>query len=284
MTQNTRSTITLGDSSLTIADVVAVAREGAEVMIGDAALERVAQSQQIIVELAHDTRPHYGVSTGFGALANVQIPVEKRQQLQRSLIRSHAAGTGPEVEREVVRALMLLRLNTLASGRTGVRPTVVETYAAILNAGITPVVHEYGSLGCSGDLSPLAHCALTLIGEGHVRVDAERSQRDPRSRHCDCPPSEAGGEGQVRVDRDPYAAPIPAAEALAAAGIEPLVLAEKEGLALINGTDGMLGMLGLALHDLELLLKTADLAAAASVEALTGTDAVFAADLQALRP
>ena len=150
---------------------------------------------------------------------------------------------------------MLLRLNTLASGRTGVRPAVAETYAAILNAGITPVVHEYGSLGCSGDLSPLAHCALTLMGEG-----------------------------RVRVDRDPHAATIDAADALAAAGIEPLVLAEKEGLALINGTDGMLGMLCLALHDLAALVKVADLAAAASVEALTGTDAVFAADLQALRP
>lgn len=155
----------------------------------------------------------------------------------------------------MVRSLMLLRLNTLASGRTGVRPVVAETYAAILNAGIAPVVHEYGSLGCSGDLSPLAHCALTLMGEG-----------------------------EVRIDEDPHAAPIPAAEALATAGIEPLVLAEKEGLALINGTDGMLGMLCLALHDLGGLLGVADLAAAASVEALTGTDAVFAADLQELRP
>ncbi|MGD9607351.1 MAG: aromatic amino acid lyase, partial [Leucobacter sp.] len=252
---STARTVILGEAPLTIADVVAVAREDARVAIGPGALTRIAESRRMIDELANDTRPHYGVSTGFGALAKVQIPQEKRQQLQRSLIRSHAAGTGPEVEREVVRALMLLRLNTLASGRTGVRPAVAETYAAILNAGITPVVHEYGSLGCSGDLSPLAHCALTLMGEG-----------------------------RVRVDRDPHAATIDAADALAAAGIEPLVLAEKEGLALINGTDGMLGMLCLALHDLAALVKVADLAAAASVEALTGTDAVFAADLQALRP
>ncbi len=246
-------TVTLGEGSLTIADVVSVARDGAPVALGAAALGRVAESHRIIVGLASDTRPHYGVSTGFGALAKVQIPVEKRQQLQRSLIRSHAAGTGPEVEQDVVRALMLLRLKTLASGRTGVRPEVVETYAAILNAGLTPVVHEYGSLGCSGDLSPLAHCALTLMGEGFVRTEAS-------------------------------ADPVPAAQALAAHGLEPLVLAEKEGLALINGTDGMLGMLCLALHDLAGLLKTADVAAAASVEALTGSDAVFAADLQALRP
>lgn len=247
--------VTLGADPLTIADVVNVARADARVEISVAGLERVAASRQVVEDLANDSRPHYGISTGFGALAKVQIPVAKRQQLQRSLIRSHAAGTGAEVEREVVRALMLLRLNTLASGRTGVRPIVVETYAAILNAGITPVVHEYGSLGCSGDLSPLAHCALTLMGEG-----------------------------EVRVSRDPHTAPIAAAEALAAAGIEPLVLAEKEGLALINGTDGMLGMLCLALHDLSSLLVTADIAAAASVEALTGTDAVFAADLQELRP
>lgn len=250
-----RTVVILGAAPLTIPDVVAVAREGARVEIAASALAAVAASRAMIDTLASDSRPHYGVSTGFGALAKVQIATDKRQQLQRSLIRSHAAGTGPEVEREVVRALMLLRLNTLVSGRTGVRPIVAETYAAILNADIVPVVHEYGSLGCSGDLSPLAHCALTLMGEGQVRPTA-----------------------------DPHAAPVPAAEALAAVGIEPLVLAEKEGLALINGTDGMLGMLCLALHDLTALLTVADIAAAASVEALTGTDAVFAADLQALRP
>lgn len=251
----TAHTVILGDAPLSRADVVAVARDSARVEISEAALGRVAASREVIERLADDSRPHYGVSTGFGALANVQIPVEKRQQLQRSLIRSHAAGTGQEVDREVVRALMLLRLQTLTTGRTGVRPIVAETYAAILNAGITPVVHEYGSLGCSGDLSPLAHCALTLMGEGDVRVDV-----------------------------DPHALAIPAAEALAAAGIEPVVLAEKEGLALINGTDGMLGMLCLALHDLDRLFTTADIAAAASVEALTGTDAVFQADLHTLRP
>ena len=250
-----QQTVTIGEHPLTIEDVVAVARHEARVEISTSAQSRIAESRRMIDELAGDSRPHYGVSTGFGALAKVQIPLEKRQQLQRSLIRSHAAGTGPEVEREVVRALMLLRINTLATGRTGVRPIVVQTYINILNAGITPIVHEYGSLGCSGDLSPLAHCALTLMAEG-----------------------------QVRVSKDPNSAPIDAADALHAAGIEPVVLAEKEGLALIDGTDGMLGMLCLALHDLQHLLNAADLAAAASVEALTGTDAVFAADLQALRP
>ena len=254
-TRTAAGTVALGTAGLTIDDVVAVARHGARVELSPEAMTRLAASRAIIDELADDPRPHYGVSTGFGALAKVQIPVEKRQQLQRSLIRSHAAGTGAHVEREVVRATMLLRLNTLASGHTGVRPVVAETYAAILNAGITPVVHEYGSLGCSGDLSPLAHCAMTLLGEGEVRTGTADD-----------------------------AAVVPAADALRDAGIEPVVLAEKEGLALINGTDGMLGMLCLALNDLDLLVTTADLAAAASVEALTGTDAVFAADLQALRP
>lgn len=247
--------VVLGARPLTIDDVVAVARADARIEIASDALQRVETSRRMIEALANDTRPHYGVSTGFGALAKVQIPAQKRAQLQRSLIRSHAAGSGPEVEREVVRALMLLRLNTLVSGRTGVRAIVAETYAAILNAGITPVVHEYGSLGCSGDLSPLAHCALTLIGEGTVRVGP-----------------------------DPHAEPVASDAALRAAGITPVELAEKEGLALINGTDGMLGMLCLAIHDLTGVLKVADLAAAASVEALTGTDSVFAADLQALRP
>lgn len=244
--------IRIGAEILTPAEVVAVARDGAPVEIAVEALDRVAETRGIVDGLAADPHPHYGVSTGFGALATTFIAPERRHQLQASLIRSHAAGTGAEVEAEVVRALQLLRLQTLASGRTGVRPVVAETYAAMLNAGITPVVREYGSLGCSGDLAPLAHIALAAIGEGDVR--------------------------------DASGALVPPSEALGAAGIEPLVLVEKEGLALINGTDGMLGMLLLALYDLEMLLTTADLAAAMSIESQFGTDAVFAADLMALRP
>lgn len=244
--------VSVGVGPLSVAEVVAVARHGAEVVLSPEAQEELARSRKVIEDLAADPKPHYGVSTGFGALATRHIPTSLRAQLQRSLIRSHAAGTGAEVEREVVRALMLLRLSTLATGHTGVKPVTAATYAAILSAGITPVVREYGSLGCSGDLAPLAHCALALMGEGEVR-DAE---------------------GVLR----------PAHEALDAAGIKPVVLEEKEGLALINGTDGMLGMLVLASHDLRLLLSTADIAAAMSVEALLGTDRVFAADLQGLRP
>ena len=246
-------TVTIGAGPLSIEDVVAVARRDVRVeFASDCLAGPVVESRRRIEALAASDEPHYGVSTGFGALATKHIPAERRALLQQSLIRSHAAGSGPEVEREVVRALMLLRLATLATGRTGARPVVLETYAAVLNAGITPVVHEYGSLGCSGDLAPLAHCALALTGEGVVR-------------------------DRAGVRR-------PSAEALAEAGIEPVVLVEKEGLALINGTDGMLGMLALAIHDLGRLVTTADIVAAMSVEALLGTDHVFAADLIALRP
>jgi histidine ammonia-lyase len=244
--------VAVGLGAVAPSDLVAVARHGAGVRLSDDALAEITRTRAVVEALADDTDPHYGISTGFGALATQHIPTERRAQLQRSLVRSHAAGSGPEVEREVVRALMLLRLSTLATGRTGVRPVVAQTYAAILDAGITPVVHEYGSLGCSGDLAPLAHCALVLMGEGEVH--------DP--------------DGRRR----------PAAEVLQENGIEPVELAEKEGLALINGTDGMLGMLVLALADLRELLVAADVAAALSVESLLGTDAVFAEDLQQLRP
>src|SRR4028119_1789507 len=137
---------------------------------------RARASRGAVEALAGDDRPHYGVSTGFGALATRHIPVPARAHLQRSLIRSHSAGSGPEVEREVVRALMLLRLSTLATGRTGVRVETARAYANLLSAGITPVVHEHGSLGCSGDLAPLAHVALALLGEGDVH-DADGHRR-----------------------------------------------------------------------------------------------------------
>jgi histidine ammonia-lyase len=248
-------TVVAGTGPLSFADVVAVARGGASVALSAEAESAVAAGRQVIDALAHDSAPHYGVSTGFGALATRHIPADLRAQLQRSLIRSHAAGSGPEVETEVVRAMMLLRMSTLATGRTGVRLEVARCYAAMLSAQITPVVREYGSLGCSGDLAPLAHCALAATGEGTVRV----------------------GPGPDRPEQ-------PASTALTAAGITPLVLAEKEGLALINGTDGMLGMLILAAADLRALLRAADVTAAMSVEALLGTDAAFDPGLQALRP
>ena len=230
--------VTVGAGPLAARSVVAVARDGAPVRIAAEALASIRRGREIIDALVDDAEPHYGVSTGFGALATRHIPVGLRAQLQASLVRSHAAGSGPEVEREVVRALMLLRLATLATGRTGAREETAQAYAALLNAGITPVVHEYGSLGCSGDLAPLAHCALVIMGEGVVRDAAGRER--------------------------------PAAEALEEAGMTPVQLREKEGLALINGTDGMLGMLVLAIADLRELLKVADITAAMSVEGLLG--------------
>jgi len=161
--------VQVGKADVTAEDVLAVARGNARVEIGPDALAEMAGARARIDALAAEPRPVYGVSTGFGALAVRHISPELRAQLQRSLVRSHAAGMGPVVEREVVRALVFLRMKTLASGRTGVRPLVAETMAALLNAGITPAVREFGSLGCSGDLAPLAHVALALIGEGEVR-------------------------------------------------------------------------------------------------------------------
>jgi histidine ammonia-lyase len=246
-------TITLNSSGLTMEQVVEVARNGAKIEISKEALEKMAATRAHIETLAKAEVPVYGISTGFGALANQHIAPEDRVQLQKSLIRSHAAGMGDPVEKEVVRALMLLRLKTLVSGRTGVRPELATTYADLINAQITPIVHEYGSLGCSGDLAPLAHCALVLMGEGRA------------------------------VGPDGIEKPVP--ELLAAAGIKPIELREKEGLALINGTDGMLGMLVLALHDLNKLCDQVDVVAAMSVEAQMGTDQVFRPELhEPLRP
>ncbi|NGO68888.1 histidine ammonia-lyase [Streptomyces boncukensis] len=245
-------TVRVGTASVTPSDVMAVARGGARVELTEEALEALRTARGFIEDLAAKPDPVYGVSTGFGALAVRHIGQDLRARLQRNIVRSHAAGMGPGVEREVVRALMFLRLKTLASGRTGVRAEVAQTMAAVLNAGIAPVVHEYGSLGCSGDLAPLSHCALTLMGEGEAE----------------------GPDGAVR----------PAGELLAEHGIAPVELREKEGLALLNGTDGMLGMLLMACEDLARLFTSADIAAALTLEALLGTDRVLAAELHAIRP
>jgi histidine ammonia-lyase len=244
--------IELTGRGLESADVVAVAREDARVALGEEAREAMRGSASIVERLVASDEPAYGISTGFGSLATTPIPAARREELQRALIRSHSAGMGPPVEHEVVRAMLLLRARTLAMGYSGARPVVAEAMLALLNSGITPVVPEHGSLGASGDLAPLAHCALALIGEGEVH------------------------------DRDGNR--VPATEALRAEGIEPVTLTAKEGLALINGTDGALGMLLLAVHDLERLLRVADVTAAMSVEALLGTDRAFAEDLLELRP
>jgi len=252
-TESTKSTVTLGDGELTFQDVIAVARYGAKVVLAPSAIERMSESRAYIEKYASGDQPVYGVSTGFGALATRHIDVKDRVQLQKSLIRSHAAGMGPAVEKEVVRALMFLRLRTMASGRTGVRVELAQTFVDFLNADITPVVPEFGSLGCSGDLAPLSHCALSMMGEGRVH----------------------NPQGEI----------VDSLQAMQAAGIKPIELQEKEGLALINGTDGMLGMLIMAITDLEELASVADITAAMSIEGLLGTDKVFAPELHfPLRP
>jgi histidine ammonia-lyase len=247
-----RGTVVIRGLGLSAADVIRIAIDEALVEIAPEAVAAMRRSRSRVEELAGTETPVYGISTGFGALAATKIPPERRSELQHALIRSHAAGVGPPMPVAVVRAMMALRLRSLAIGFSGVRPLVAEALAGLLNARVTPVVPRHGSLGASGDLAPLAHVGLCLIGEGEAFV----------------------GSGGRR----------PAAEALSAAGLRPLELEVKEGLALINGTDGMLAMLLLDAARAETLFATADVTAAMSVEALLGTDRPFAADLQVLRP
>jgi histidine ammonia-lyase len=236
---------------LSLESVVAVARHGARVSLGGEARDRIAASRRHVEGIIGEERLVYGVTTGFGALATTHIPTPERRELQHSLLRSHAAGMGPFVEPEVVRAMMVIRANTLAMGFSGVSVELVEALVALLNEGVIPAVPEHGSLGASGDLAPLAHVGLCLTGEGWALEEGE---------------------------------PASAQRALERAGLSPVRLQTKEGLALINGTDGMLGMLILALEDLRLLLETADVTTAMSVEALLGTDRVFREELHAVRP
>jgi histidine ammonia-lyase len=245
-------TVTLRGAGLGEEQVVAVARHGEKVALAATARARMERSRARVERAAASRQPVYGVSTGFGALAGTRVPRLRQPELQLALIRSHAAGMGPPVEDEVVRATMLLRARTLSMGLSGVRPALADGLVALLNARITPIVPRYGSVGCSGDLAPLAHIALALVGEGEAS-DAEGARK-------------------------------PALEALRAAKLKPLRLETKEGLALINGTDGMLGMLALACTDAERCFRTADITAAMSVEALLGTDRPFQAQLHEIRP
>jgi histidine ammonia-lyase len=244
--------VSIQPAGISPADVVAVARGGKPVELAPAAIEAMAASRAIVVAIEREQRPVYGVSTGFGALATTFIAPERRGELQHALIRSHAAGAGPPMPREVVRAMMLLRVRSLAMGRSGVRPAVPQALVDLLNHDIVPWVPVHGSLGASGDLAPLAHCGLVLMGEGWVL--AKDSSR------------------------------VSGGEALRAAGLAPVSLAAKEGLALVNGTDGMLGMLLLAIEDAGHLFSMADLTAALAIEAMLGTDRPFQPELHAIRP
>ncbi|MFK3980008.1 histidine ammonia-lyase [Micromonospora sp. NPDC050397] len=246
------SVVTITPTGVTPADVLAVARGTATVVLDPATIAAMETSRAIVDRIEQDGRPVYGVSTGFGALANTFVAPERRAELQHALIRSHAAGIGAPMPREVVRAMMLLRVRSLALGHSGVRPLVAQSLVDLLNHDVTPWVPEHGSLGASGDLAPLAHCALALLGEGWTL-----------------------GKGGARED---------AAVALHRAGLAPIELAAKEGLALINGTDGMLGMLLLAIDDAAHLFTMADVTAALAIEAMLGTDRPFQPELHSIRP
>jgi histidine ammonia-lyase len=246
------SVIELRGRGVSINDVVAVARHGTPARLGEQGRAAMAASAALVDGFVASDQPVYGVTTGFGSLASTAIPIDRTAELQVALVRSHATGMGDQVETEVVRAMMFLRARSLSMAYSGVRPEIVDLQLAMLRNGLTPVVREYGSLGASGDLAPLSHCALALIGEGEV----ERADGTPTS----------------------------TGPALTAVGLTPVTLRAKEGLALINGTDGILAMLSLALHDLSMLMRCADITAAMTVEGLLATDRAYADELQQLRP
>ena len=244
--------VELDGSRLTIEDVCAVARAGtSEVRLGAVAVEKMRRSRELIERLAEGDDPIYAVNTGVGLLADVRIPRQDLDQLQRNVIRSHAAGVGEPLAREVVRAMMLIRANVLAMGLSGIRPLVAESLCDLLRAGVTPVVPSQGSVGASGDLAPLAHMALVLIGEGEA---------------------ELGG------------AAYPGGEALARAGLGPIELHPKEGISLINGTQAMLAIGCLELESAERLADTADVICAMTLDALRGTPRAFDERIHRARP
>ncbi|HXE57136.1 MAG TPA: histidine ammonia-lyase [Gemmatimonadales bacterium] len=245
--------LVLDGESLRIADVVRVARDpSATVAIAPAALARLADSRRRVEDAIAAGRTVYGINTGYGKLANVRIPGDRLDRLQENLIRSHAAGVGAPLPPDVVRAMMLLRANVLVRPTSGVRPALVEALVAMLNAGVLPYVPEQGSVGASGDLAPLSHVALALMGEGEVL--------------------------------DPEGRPVPAADALRAAGLQPFRFAPKEGISFINGTQAQTALLALLVHDGWVLWRTAIGAAAMSLEALRGTPTPFDPRIQAVRP
>lgn len=248
---NHHETVPVDGRSLTLEAVEAVARGGARAAFDAGARDRVAASRRIIEDILVSGRVVYGVNTGFGRLADVRVPSDQLDRLQLNLLRSHACGVGEPFPDEVVRAMLLLRANVLATGHAGCRPLVVERVLALLAAGVHPVVPSLGSVGASGDLAPLAHLALPLVGEGLARLD-----------------------GEV----------LPGAEALRRAGIEPLTLAAKEGLALINGTQASAAVGVLAVTDARRLLDAADVICALTLDALAGTDAAFDEAVHAARP
>src|SRR5574342_25617 len=241
----------LDGETLTLRDLERVARHGETVALAPAARPKVEAARRVIEDGLAAERPIYGVSTGFGPLSDVFVGAADREALQRNLLRSHAMGVGDPIGEAETRATVLLRANVLAKGHSGVRPEIVTLLCELLNRGVHPVIPERGSVGASGDLAPLAHLALVLIGEGEARYRGER---------------------------------LPGAEALRRAGLTPVTPAAKEGLALINGTCGMTAIGALALIRAERLVRLADVSSAMSLEALRGSQVPFDPRLQAVRP
>jgi histidine ammonia-lyase len=247
-----RTAIGLTGDDLTVDDVWAVAVEGSEAVLSDIAREKMRAARELVQRAAHGSREHtYGVNTGFGRFVAVAIPEEQTEELQLRLLHSHACGVGDPYPDEIVRAAMLLRANALAKGNSGARVETVELLIALLDRGVLPVVPSRGSVGASGDLAPLAHLALPLVGEGEAWVGGER---------------------------------LTGADALARVDLEPVRLEAKEGLSLINGTQFMAATLALGLVRARRLARAADIACALSVEALQGSRTSFLPQIHALRP
>jgi histidine ammonia-lyase len=241
----------LDGERLTVEQVVAVARGGEEVGLSPEAVEKMLRSRAVVERLATGDQPVYAVNTGVGRLADIRIPPDELAQLQRNVVRSHCCGVGEPLARAEVRAMMLIRANVLAKGFSGIRPVVAERLCDLLNRGVTPVVPSRGSVGASGDLAPLAHMAVVLIGEGEAEFGGERL---------------AGGE------------------ALRRAGIDTITLEAKEGISLLNGTQAMLALGCLELTAAELLADTADVVCAMTTDAQRGTPRAFHESIQRLRP
>jgi histidine ammonia-lyase len=246
------SEIVVGAAPLSVEQLVAAARTGVTVRLGGAARERLARAAEVIERIVTEERVVYGVTTGFGQLATTRIPLEKVRELQENLVRSHAVGVGAPLPRDVVRAAMLIRVNAMAKGYSGVRPSVMELLCDLLNRDLVPYVPSRGSLGASGDLAPSAHLVLAMMGEGEFL--------------------------------GPYGERTPAGPVLADAGLEPISLEAKEGLALLNGTQFMAAIGCLSVADGEALLDSADLIGAMSIEGLRASVGPFQERIQRLRP
>jgi histidine ammonia-lyase len=243
--------VTLDGEQLTVEQVVAVARDHAAVGLAAGTVARMQASREVVERLASGEEAVYGVNTGVGKLADVRIAPADLQLLQRNVVRSHACGVGEPLELAESRAMMLIRANVLAKGCSGIRPLVAQRLCDLLNAGVTPVIPSRGSVGASGDLAPLAHMALVLMGEGEAEYQDRR---------------------------------MPGGEALGQAGIEPLALESKEGISLVNGTQAMLSVGCLALHAAELLTSQADVVCALTLDALRGTHRAFDTRIHVARP